>query len=158
MNRLAELTWMHGEWCGEPGDDPWQDWFEDVLIGPAGDQLLGTWRFQRDGKGYAAGQFVIRLEGGKLVLEYHSVDWRFASLYDRKGPVVWPLIRSGPDVAVFEGQMPSGMGTGRLIYRRLDEDTLVVTLEGGGKRVEARYRRGPRTTPGSVGGESVLPH
>lgn len=143
-NRLADLAWLEGHWRDESGGSL----SEEIWTAPAGDSLMGMWRWARDGKVRVFELLAIKAEEGKLVLRLRHFDPKLMAREDKDRPLAWPLIRSGPREAVFEGPEASGQGTARLTYRRPDENTLVVILEKGGKPLEFRYRRVRPATPG----------
>jgi hypothetical protein len=142
-HRLADLSWLEGHWRDESGGSL----SEEIWTAPAGDSLMGMWRWAQDGKVRVLELLAIKAEDGKLVLRFRHFDPKLAAREEKDRPLVWPLIRSGPREAVFEGPEASGKETARLTYRRPDEDTLVVVLEKGGKAQEFRYRRVTPTAP-----------
>jgi hypothetical protein len=135
--QLAELAWFEGHWRDESGGGL----SEEIWTAPAGDSLMGMWRFAQDGKVRVLELLVIKAEEGKLVLRFRHFDPKLVAREEKDQPLAWPLLRSGPREVVFEGLEASGKGTARLTYRRPDEDTLVAILEKGGKPQEFRYRR-----------------
>jgi hypothetical protein len=139
-SRLADLSWLEGHWR----DESRGSLSEEIWTAPAGDSLMGMWRWAQDGKAQVFELLAIKAEDGKLVLRFRHFDPKLAAREEKDRPLVWPLIRSGPREAVFEGPEASGQGTARLTYRRPDEGTLVVVLEKAGKAQEFRYRRGFR--------------
>ena len=141
--RLADLSWIEGHWRDESGGGL----SEEIWTAPAGDSLMGMWRFAQDGEVRVFELLAIKAEDGKLVLRFRHFDPKLAAREEKDRPLVWPLIRSGPREAVFEGPEASGKETARLTYRRPDEDTLVVVLEKGGKAQEFRYRRVTSAVP-----------
>ncbi|WP_224369016.1 DUF6265 family protein [Hyalangium versicolor] len=142
-SNLSDLSWIEGQWRDESATHL----SEEIWTAPSGDSLMGMWRFVQDGKVRIFELLVIKSEDGKLVLRLRHFDPKLIAREDKEQPLAWPLIRSGPREAVFEGAEPSGKGTARLTYRRQDEDTLVVILEKAGKPEEFRYRRVRPTTP-----------
>jgi hypothetical protein len=142
-HRLADLSWLEGHWRDESGGSL----SEEIWTAPAGDSLMGMWRWAQDGKVRVFELLAIKAEDGKLVLRFRHFDPKLAAREEKDRPLVWPLLRSGPREAVFEGAEASGQGTARLTYRRPNEDTLVVVLEKGGKAQEFRYRRVTPTVP-----------
>ncbi len=143
-NRLTDLAWLEGHWRDESGGSL----SEEIWTAPAGDSLMGMWRWAQDGKVRVFELLAIKAEEGKLVLRLRHFDPKLAAWEEKDRPLAWPLIRSGPREAVFEGAEASGKGTARLTYRRPDEDTLVAILEKGGKAQEFRYRRVRPAAPG----------
>jgi hypothetical protein len=137
--RLADLAWLEGHWRDESGGNL----SEEIWTAPAGDSLMGMWRWAEDGKARVFELLAIKAEEGKLVLRFRHFDPKLAAREEKDRPLVWSLIRSGPREAVFEGPEASGQSTARLTYRRPDEETLVVVLEKAGKAQEFRYRRRP---------------
>jgi hypothetical protein len=136
-NRLEELAWLEGHWR----DDSGGSLSEEIWTAPSGDSVMGMWRWAQDGKVRIFELLAIKAEEGKLVLRFRHFDPKFVAREEKDRPLAWPIVRSGPREAVFEGPEASGQGTARLTYRRPDEDTLVVILEKGGKPQEFRYRR-----------------
>jgi hypothetical protein len=135
--RLADLAWFEGHWRDESGGML----SEEIWTAPAGDSLLGMWRLAQDGKVRIFELLAIKAEDGKLMIRLRHFDPKLIAREEKDQPIVWPLVRSGPREAVFEGPEASGKGTVRLTYRRSDDDTLVAILEKGGKAQEFRYRR-----------------
>ncbi|HEX8701657.1 MAG TPA: DUF6265 family protein [Myxococcaceae bacterium] len=135
--RLEELAWFEGHWRDESGGML----SEEIWTAPSGDSLMGMWRLAQDGKVRVFELLAIKAEDGKLVIRLRHFDPKLVAREDKDKPIVWPLVRSGPREAVFEGPESSGKGTVRLTYRRPDDDTLVAILDKGGKTQEFRYRR-----------------
>ncbi|HYI01970.1 DUF6265 family protein [Hyalangium sp.] len=150
-NRLDELAWLEGHWR----DDSGGSLSEEIWTAPSGDSVMGMWRWAQDGKVRIFELLAIKAEEGKLVLRFRHFDPKLVAREEKDRPLAWPIIRSGPREAVFEGPEASGQGTSRLTYRRSDEETLVVILEKGGKPQEFRYRRvQPAVPTGRVSGDT----
>jgi hypothetical protein len=134
---LAALAWLAGHWVDEPGGDL----SEEVWTEPHGDSMLGMWRWVSARSARAVELLAIGVEAGRPVLRLRHFDGRLVAREERDRPLTWPLLRTGPREAVFEGSEGSGRGKARLTYRSPDPDTLVAILEKGGKPQEFRYRR-----------------
>jgi len=135
--RLEELAWFEGHWRDESGGML----SEEIWTAPSGDSLMGMWRLSTDGKVRVFELLAIKAEDGKLLLRLRHFDPKLVAREEKDKPLAWPLVRSGPREAVFEGPEASGKGTVRLTYRRPDDDTLVAILDKGGKAQEFHYRR-----------------
>ncbi|WP_224246576.1 DUF6265 family protein [Hyalangium gracile] len=142
-SKLTDLAWLEGHWRDESATHL----SEELWTAPAGDSLMGMWRWAQDGKVQLFELLTIKSEDGKLVLRFRHFDPKLNAREEKDRPLAWPIIQSGPREAVFEGADPSGEGTSRLTYRRTGEDSLVVILEKNGKPEEFRYRRVRSSVP-----------
>ena len=134
---LAELAWLEGRWVGGEGSDL----SEETWVAPAGDSMLGMWRYVASGKTRIFEILTITAEESGLVLRIRHFDPRLVAREDKERAVELPLVSSGPREAAFEGPEYSGKGTVRLSYRRPSDDTLVCVLEKEAKKQEFTFRR-----------------
>ncbi len=139
---LADVAFMAGHWLGgEEGDLS-----EEVWTAPAGDSMLGMWRYVSKGQARVFELLSLKAESGGVVLRLRHFDPLFGAREDKATPVVLRLVAHAPGQATFEGPAVGSAGTVRLSYRRDGADGLVSVLEKGGSPQEFRFRR---ATPGS---------
>jgi hypothetical protein len=137
--RLADLAWIAGRWI----DDSGGNLSEEIWAAPAGDSMMGMWRYVSGGKVRIFEMLTIGEHEGGLALRLRHFDPKLAGREDKERPVVLRLVRLGDREAAFEGTEYSGNGTVRLTYRRPSEDTLAVTLDKAAGKEEFRFRRAP---------------
>lgn len=140
--RLADVAWIAGHWVGETGGDR----SEEVWSAPAGDSMMGMWRWVSGGKAKV-------FELITLVEDASGVTYRLRHFYpdgvaweDKDRPLTLPLVRRTDDEAVFEGTTPEGLL--RLTYRKRGPDGLAVTLDKGKGGKEFVFKREGTGRPG----------
>ena len=136
---LADVAFMAGHWLGsEDGDLS-----EEIWTDPAGDSMLGMWRYVSKGQARVFELLSLKVEDGGLVMRLRHFDPLFVAREEKAAPVVLRLVGRAPGQATFEGPAVGAPGTVRLTYRRQGQDELVSVLEKGGSRQEFRFRRAP---------------
>jgi hypothetical protein len=133
---LADVSWIAGHWI----DDSGGDLSEEVWSAPAGDSMIGMWRYVARGKMAVQELLNISDHGSGPVLRLRHFDPRMSAREEKDAPLALPLLSWTKDEAVFEGP---GQPAGRvkLTYRRETPDALAVTLEKGGPPQMFRMRR-----------------
>ena len=133
---LADVAWIAGHWI----DDAGGDLSEEVWTAPAGDSMIGMWRYAAKGKLAVQELLNIADHGDGPVLRLRHFDPKMVAREEKDTPLALRLVSWAKDEAVFEGP---GVPTGRvkLTYRRPEPDILAVTLDKGGKPQEFRMRR-----------------
>jgi hypothetical protein len=133
---LEDLAWLAGHWVDTEGGDL----SEEIWTAPSGDSIVGIWRWVKGRNLKVVEILSIRVEEGRPVLRLRHFDQRLVAREERGSPLAWPLVRSGPREAVFEGLDTTGRKV-RLTYQRPDDSTLEAVLEKGGKPQRFRYQR-----------------
>ena len=133
---LADVAWIAGHWI----DDAEGDLSEEVWTAPAGDSMIGMWRYAAKGRLAVQELLNIADHGDGPVLRLRHFDPKMVAREEKDTPLALRLVSWAKDEAVFEGP---GVPTGRvkLTYRRPEPDVLAVTLDKGGKPQEFRMRR-----------------
>lgn len=134
---LADLAWMAGHWVGGEGGDL----SEETWLAPAGDSMLGMWRYVAGGKTRIFEILTITAEEKGVVLRIRHFDPKLVAREEKERAVELPLVSLADRQAVFEGPEYNVKGTVRLSYRRPTEDSLVGVLEKEGTRQEFTFRR-----------------
>ncbi|KAF1722921.1 DUF6265 family protein [Pseudoxanthomonas wuyuanensis] len=124
-----ELAWLAGHWCGVQG----KTFSEETWMAPRGDLLLGMHRDTRDGR--AAGFEFMRIarQDGR---------WVFLAQPNGKDAVAFPVDSAAADRIVFAN--PAHDFPRRVIYRRVDADTLHARVDDGsdaGQKLEWTWTR-----------------
>ena len=132
---MADVAWIAGHWVDDEGDLS-----EEVWTAPAGDSMIGMWRYVAKGKLAVQELLNIADHGSGPVLRLRHFDPRMTAREEKDAPLALPLVSFGRNEAVFEGP---GQPTGRvkLTYRLETPDTLAVTLEKGGAPQLFRMKR-----------------
>ena len=134
---IEAVRFMAGHWVG--GDEG--DLSEEIWSEPAGNGMLGMWRYVSGGQARVLEILTLSAEAGTLVLRLRHFDGQLVAREDKGTPVVLKLVEAGAGRAVFEGPQVGAEGNVRLTYRADGADALVSTLEKGGKPQEFRFRR-----------------
>jgi hypothetical protein len=136
---LADLSWFSGRWV----DDAGGNLSEETWTAPSGDSMQGMWRYVMGGKTRIYEILTITAEDGGIVMRLRPFDPKLVGREDKATPVALKLVASKERSAVFEGPEvgASAPGLVRLSYARPSDDTLVVTLEKGGKKEGFTFRR-----------------
>lgn len=139
---LAAAAFMEGHWIGTQDGGL----SEEVWSAPAGDSMLGMWRFVVGGRARVFELLAIGTdpEAG-LVLRLRHFDGRLVAREPQDRPLVLRLRSSAAGEVSFEGPGPDGPL--RLAYRREGAEGLVAVLERGARRDEFRYRRKASAAP-----------
>ena len=134
--RLADLAWMAGDWA----DDSGGNLSEEIWAPPAGDSMMGMWRYVAGGETRIFELLLITQDPTGPVLRLRHFDRNSVAREERDRPFVLPLVRHAPGEAVFEGTGTEGLL--RITYRRAGPHELVGVLEKGKEPPqEFRFRR-----------------
>jgi hypothetical protein len=140
---LADVAFMAGHWVDASADAL----SEEVWTEPAGDSMLGMWRYVGKGQAQIFELLTLKAEAGEIVLRLRHFDPKLVGREERTAPVELRLVSRKPGEAVFEGPGVGGDGRVRLTYRSPDKDTLVGVLEKGPTPQEFSFRRRGATGP-----------
>ena len=133
---LSQVGWIAGHWV----DDSGGDLSEEIWAAPAGDSMIGMWRYVAKGRIQIAELLSITEEKGGVVFRLRHFDPRMVAREEKDQPLVLALIAHKDREAVFEGPgQPSG--TVRLTYRQPSADALRVTLDKEGTSQTFTFRR-----------------
>jgi hypothetical protein len=133
---LEDLAWLAGHWRDENATDL----SEEVWTAPAGDTMLGMWRWVSKGQARVIELLMVRQEGEGVVMRFRHFDGALVAWEEKNAPFVLALVRRGPGEAVFEGKSDKG-GPLRLSYVR-EADALRATLEKDDQKPQTfRFRR-----------------
>jgi|HubBroStandDraft_1064217.scaffolds.fasta_scaffold03776_2 hypothetical protein len=125
---LTDLAFMsghnRGEYEGGIVDEHWSE--------PAGDSMMGMYRYIRNGKVQIYELLVIEQTAKGLVLRLWHFDPGLGAHEDKSEVLSYPLVRFANGEAVFE--RPDK--TGRLTYRAVGRAVLEATIENAGKKTE----------------------
>ena len=133
---LGQVAWIAGHWV----DDSGGDLSEEVWAAPAGDSMVGMWRYVASGKVRIHELLTITDEEGGPVFRLRHFDPRLVAREEKDKPLELKLVAIKDGEAAFEGPgQPSG--TVRLTYRRTSPDSLSVTLDKEGSSQVFRFRR-----------------
>lgn len=116
---LADFAWLAGHWSGEGLGGT----CEEIWAPPLGDNVIGLFRFLKDGKTQFTELFSLVKEGESLVLKPKHFNPDMTSWEEKDKPVQFPLVKVSPNEANFDG----------LTYRKKDDDTLEVFVAIKGK-------------------------
>lgn len=134
---LSDLSWMSGRWIDESGGNL----SEEVWSAPAGDSMMGMWRYVKGGNVAIFEILTITLEPGGIVLRLRHFDPDLVGREDRATPVELSLVGWKEREATFEGPAVGGSGNVRLTYRSPSDDELVSVLDKDGRKQEFTFRR-----------------
>ena len=135
--RLADLAWIAGHWTNEDGGNL----SEEVWSAPAGDSMLGMWRFVAGGKVKVFEILTLTEAEDGVRLRLRHFDPRLVGREEKDRPVELRAVALEGREVVFEGEEYSGQGRLRLTYRRPDDASLAVTLDKAGKKEEFTFKR-----------------
>jgi len=118
---LADVAFIAGRWGGEMGGGATQEWWSP----PEGDNMLGMFRYVKDGKGVFYELMSIEQTADGPVLRLRHFGPRLTAWEEKDGATSWPLVEMAAGRAVFE--MPDGQK--RLTYHRASHRAMTITLE-----------------------------
>lgn len=144
--KLADVAWIAGHWV----DDSAGNISEEVWSAPAGDSMIGMWRYVAKGRIQISEMLTITQEGGGPVFRLRHFDPRMVAREEKENPLALKLISIKEREAAFEGPgQPTG--TVRLTYRQPAPDSLNVTMDKEGTSQTFSFRRkrcaGDRPSP-----------
>lgn len=137
--RLAGLAWMQGAWTRSDGGET----LEEVWSAPAGDSMMGMFRWSRQDKVWLFELITITVEDGDIVFRLKHFDRKLVGWEEKDEALTYKLVHYGQREAIFENSERDHPR--QIIYRSPDANTLFVRLEGrtDGKPdvTEFRFRR-----------------
>ena len=123
--KVADLAWLAGSWLSSEGGTRW----EEHWLPPAGDSLAAVTRMVKGDKTGLYELSVIEQEADGIHLRlrhFHRSLVPWAS--EAKGPLHWKLKTHKDRKATFEN--PEQDFPRRIVYHRVEDNLLQVTLEG----------------------------
>lgn len=129
---VADFAWLAGHWSGEGLGGT----CEEIWAPPMGDNMIGLFRYLKDGKTQFTELFSLVAEGESLILKLKHFNPDMTGWEEKDKPVQFPLVKVSPHEANFDG----------LTFRKKDENTLDVyvvmkTKDGGLRELEFKYKR-----------------
>lgn len=129
---LADVAWLVGHWAG----DGLGGTCEEVWVPPlAGNkEMMGMFRFVKDGKTVFTEHFVLVEDNGSLTLKLKHFDAAFNSWEEKDKHTAFQLIKTEKDAAYFGG----------LTFRKTaDGMDVFVAVKKDGKLIEAPFKFKP---------------
>lgn len=137
--RLQAIAWIAGHWQTEIKGDL----LEEYWMPPAGDCMIGTFRWIKDGKLWMFEVLSITAEGDGIVLRIKHFDSKMIGWEEKEKALHWKLTKSDANQAIFENAEQKSAT--KFTFRRDGDSGLGVSLEGekDGKPTtrEFTYRR-----------------
>ena len=137
--KLASLSFISGHWQTETGGDQLEEYWSP----PAGDSMMGVFRWMKGGKVWMNELLTIVDEGEQIVLRLKHFDAKMVGWEEKAESLTLKLVRSSANEAVFEGSKPEKPL--RITYRKPGENSLIVVLgssrDGKPKTDEFNFRR-----------------
>ena len=135
---IEDFAWLSGTWRGEMAEDV----VEEIWTEPRGRCLAGVFRWIQSEAIHIYEILAIEEEDGGIVLRIvHFDPGLVAWPSEADGPKTWRLVSLDGRRATFEN--PAVPFPRRIIYERLDDRTLLGTLEGekasGAAELEFRF-------------------
>jgi hypothetical protein len=131
---LADVAFLTGQWVftgvGEQSEEFWAP--------PAGDCMVGTWRWVLGGKVKLFEFLMLVQEEDGIIFRMRHFDRKGVGWEDKDAPMLLTPTKVGKDEIVFDGGGKDGMV--RLTYKRTG-DELNVLLEKTGQKEEFRFKR-----------------
>lgn len=118
---LADVAFIAGRWSGEMDGGATQEWWSPA----EGDNMLGMFRYVKDGRGVFYELMSIERTADGPVLRLRHFGPALVAWEEKDGATSWPLVELAANRAVFE--MPDGEK--RLVYHRASERAMTITLE-----------------------------
>ena len=123
---LDAVAFMSGRWSGQVGGGL----AEEHWSAPAGDNMVGMYRYVRNGKATMYEILLIEQTSGGPVLRLRHFKPGLVGWEDKEGTLSFRLMKHAPDFAVFE---QDNLQT-RITYRKDGPDKLIATLEKKDKK------------------------
>ncbi len=137
--KIADVAWIAGHWeTKRQGSILQEHWSE-----PAGDSMMGMFRWLKKDKTWIYELLAIREENGSLVFRFRHFSDKLHAWEEKEKPLMFRLVSLTEREAVFEN--PSGDDPGRYIFSQPDDKSLVVKI--GSKKAgtvefnEFRYQK-----------------
>lgn len=138
-SKLAPLAFISGLWQTETGGDQLEEYWSP----PAGDSMMGVFRWMKGGKVWMNELITIVDEGDQVVFRLKHFDAKMVGWEEKAECLTLKLVRSSANEVVFEESKPEQPL--RITYRKAGEDSLQVSLErsrdGKTKTDEFTFRR-----------------
>ena len=137
--KLAPLAFISGLWRTDFGGDQLEEYWSP----PAGDSMMGVFRWMKGGRVWMNELLTIVDEGDQVVFRLKHFDAKMVGWEEKAECLTLKLVRSSAEEAVFEGSKPEKPL--RITYRKTGENSLIVVLEssrdGKPKTDEFNFRR-----------------
>jgi hypothetical protein len=122
---VADLAWIAGHWVGDAGGDV----SEEVWTEPAGDCMVGLWRYVSGGRLKVYESLALVAEGDGVVMRLRHFGPDGVGWEEKERPISLRLVAAGEGEAAFEGPGRKDGETVRISYRRAAPDALTSVLE-----------------------------
>ena len=137
--RISDVAWIAGRWSLDREDGR----LEEVWSEPAGDCMMGMFRWLKEGRVWIYEMLTIREEAGTLVLRFRHFSESLVAWEPKEEPLTYRLTRVNDTEAVFEN--PESESHRMYAFRRVGENELLVRV-GAVRNGEVRtsdfaYRR-----------------
>jgi hypothetical protein len=139
LAKIGDVAWIAGHWGttlkGSILDEYWSE--------PAGDCMMGVFRWLRKDKAWLYEMLTIREEEGTLVFRFRHFSDKLNAWEEKDKPLTYRLASLSEREAVFEN--PKDTDHWRFIFSSPDNKTLVIkvgsTADGTVKYDEFRYTK-----------------
>ena len=120
---IEDLAWIAGTWksSSAPGE------LCEVWSAPQGNSMMGMFKWSRQGKASMYEFMTIQQDGEEINFRLRHFDPKLTP-WEKEGPLIYPLVRTGERVAIFENPSVSADHPRRFVYRR-EGDSLTIRLE-----------------------------
>jgi len=115
QSKVEQLGWLEGYWTAEK----WGGTVDEYWSSPAGNSIIGMFRFVNDGEVQFTEHWMISEYDGKLSLRLRHFNPDFTGWEEKDEFVEFPLIEMGEYFIQFEG----------LIYELTGKNEMTVTLD-----------------------------
>jgi len=137
---INQLGWIEGDWRTTIDGDVLQEVWSEVL----GDSMMGMFRWTKGGQVKLFELCTITQENGDIAYRFRHFSRLHVSWEEKDKPISFKLTKLSENEAVFEN--PEQANLNRLTYRRMDDGSMKVILDGQGKdgkpsTKEFHYRR-----------------
>ncbi len=120
--KIADVAWIAGHWeTKRQGALLQEHWSE-----PAGDGMMGMFRWLKKDKTWIYELLAIREENGSLVFRFRHFSDKLHAWEEKEKPLMFRLVSLTKREAVFEN--PTGDNPGRYIFSKPDDKSLVVKI------------------------------
>ena len=137
--RIGDVAWIAGRWSLDREDGR----LEEVWSEPAGDCMMGMFRWLKEGRVWIYEMLTIREEAGTLVMRFRHFSDSLVTWEPKEEPLTYRLTRVSDTEAVFEN--PGSESHRLFAFQRVGDDELLVRV-GAVRNGEVRtsdfaYRR-----------------
>lgn len=98
---LADVAWLAGHWAGDGHGGTSEEVWVPPLAGSK--EMMGMFRFVKDGKTQFTQHFVLAEDDGTLTLKLRHFDAAFNGWEEKDKHAAFKLIKAGKDAAYFDG-------------------------------------------------------